>query len=172
MGLNSYTWTKHADERLMQRFLIAKSGRQTFITNFMTTGGHFVLKEHDGSELWESGDITLVVNPETQTIITVYHKNQKQGKDTESSELTDEFLTDLAEQARVLKKRVIKENMAEIENLIGDVVSAVPPLRNTHDEIVDNGFDALYQNVDNLRVHLDKLKAYRMSADKVRERNV
>lgn len=172
MSLQNYSWTKHADERLMQRFLIGKSGRQTFISNFMMNGGHFSLKEHDGSEIWESGDIVLVVNPETQTIITVYHKNQKPEDKTEGSNLTDEFLTDLAEQARIIKKRIIKDSLPDIDELINNVLESVPPLRNTHDEIVDNGFDSLYTNVTKLRSYLGKIKAYRMSADKVRERDI
>lgn len=170
MGINSYTWTKHADERLMQRFLISKSGRQSFVTNFMTNGGKFVSKELDGTEIWESGDIVIVVNPESQTIITVYHKYQKQ--EDKQEEFNKNFLIDLAEQSRVLKKRVIKENTATIQQLIEDIVSSIPSLKNTHDEIVDKGFDTLYKNTEKLKVYLDGLKDYRSSADKIRERRL
>lgn len=170
MSIQNYSWTKHADQRLLERFLISKSGRNSFITQFMTNGGKFVKKQADGNELWQSNEIRLVVNPESQTIITVYHKYQKQ--EDEQEEFNKNFLIDLAEQSRVLKKRVIKENTATIQQLIEDIVSSVPSLKSTHDEIVDKGFDALYKNTEKLKVYLDGLKDYRSSADKVRERRL
>lgn len=173
MSLQNYRWTKHADERLMQRFLIGKSGRQTFISNFMTNGGHFIRKEVGNGmnvDLWQANDIVVVVNPESQTVITVYHLYQKEAEPTPEkadNRLSDEFLSDLAVQARLLKKRAVRSNVDEIQDLITELWDLATPLRNTHDEVVDKSFDLLYSKTTAFRKYLGKIKGYRQSADQI-----
>lgn len=169
--LQNYVWTKHADQRLMERFLIAKSGRQAFITNFVTNGGHFVRKEHDGTDIWQANDVVIVANPESQTIITVYHTYQKPTQDApeEPERLPDALLRDLAEQARLLKKRAVRSSVDEIQKMIEELHTLSVPLRNTHDEVVDESFEELVTKATNLRQYLGRIKAYRMGADKVIE---
>ena len=169
--LQNYVWTKHADQRLMERFLIAKSGRQAFITNFVTNGGRFVRKEHDGTDIWQVNDVVIVANPESQTIITVYHTYQKPTQDApeEPERLPDALLSDLAEQARLLKKRAVRSSVDEIQKMIEELHALSVPLRNTHDGVVDESFEELVTKATNLRQYLGRLKDYRMGADKVIE---
>lgn len=165
--IKEYNFTKHADERLMERFLVPKSGRQAFITNFLMKGGKFIEKGKDNLDLYRANDIIIVADPANQTIVTVYHKDQKRKNPVDS--LEDDFLADLAEQSRVLKKRVVRDNTDNIEHLVYEVSELTKPLRNTHDTVVDSGFESLYSKVSELKEYLDKLDSYRKSADKVRK---
>lgn len=167
--LQNYTWTKHADQRLMERFLIAKSGRQSFITNFVTNGGHFVRKELDGTDIWQVNDVVIVANPESQTIITVYHTYQKTVQDTteDPEKLPDALLVDLAEQARLLKKRAVRSSVDDIQGLVNELWELSVPLRNTHDEVVDESFEELYSKATKFRRYLGQIKAYRQGADTI-----
>ena len=166
MGLNNYTFTKHADQRLMERFLISKNNRQSFITNFMTTGGKFERKE-GANDIWSNGDIFVVVAPETQTIITVYHRYQK---DIVSEPLEPTLMADLAAEARKLRKRKVRDASGGIQNDIEELLNLSRSLGNTHDEVVDEAFDSLYNATVDFKKKLGTIRAYRQDADKLIER--
>lgn len=166
LNIQNYTFTKHADERLMERFLISKGNRQSFLTNFMTTGGKFSRKEGE-HDIWSNGDIFIVTAPETQTIITVYHKYQK---DVTEEPLEPSLMLDLANEARKLRKRKVREAAGAIQGTLEELLKTSKSLGNTHDEVVDEAFEALYKGVTSFRKELGVIKAYRQDAQKIIER--
>ena len=165
LNFNDYTWTKHADERLMQRFLIAKTGRQSFLTNFFTSGGKFERKDGN-TDIWTNGEISVVVNPESRTIITVYHKYNT----SENEGINEDLQIDLAVEAKKLKKRVVRSSVEEIETYLSDANRYLRSLSNTHDEVINENFESLYSTIVSLKKYLGKIKAYREDADKVIEK--
>jgi len=169
MSIQNYSWTKHADQRLLERFLISKSGRNSFITQFMTNGGKFIKKQADGNELWQSNEIRLVVNPETQTIITVYHIYEEKE---EGYKYDTELIEDLSIELKKLRKRKTRESATFLEVKLNKALDTIKSLKNTHDNIIDNAFSELENDMNSINGSFNSIKRYREETIKLERGNL
>jgi len=79
-------------------------------------------------------------------------------------------MLDLANEARKLRKRKVREAAGAIQGTLEELLKTSKSLGNTHDEVVDEAFEALYKGVTSFRKELGVIKAYRQDAQKIIER--
>lgn len=174
MDITNYTFTKHASNRLAQRFLIGSMGRITFLRMFIDHGGKLYRQEEDGLQIWRNKEVEIVVNEKEKTIITCYPIKEIVEKEVmveveKQVDIYDDLKSDLKEQTRLLKKKIVRDNYDYISNKIDELSSISKSFKNTHDDVIDEKFDEFYQTIVYFRKKMGKIKAYRDSASKFME---
>ncbi|MBM7617280.1 hypothetical protein JOC36_000829 [Weissella uvarum] len=71
--IENYQVSDHAQERLTERFMTSKSHVRAWLTNFNMTAQK-VKDQNNGTELWRSNDVFMVIDASKKTIVTVYPK--------------------------------------------------------------------------------------------------
>lgn len=69
-----YAITRHAQEKLIDRFNLAKSDVTSWIKRFMTQA-QFQETQPDNRQKWRKGDIVMIIDTKQKTIVTVFNKS-------------------------------------------------------------------------------------------------
>lgn len=89
-----YELSHPADQQLQSRFKTLKNNWRNWLTQF-NMDAELVKMQNDGTQVWHSGEVGMVINPHSKVIVTVYH--------IFSNDFPDELKTDLAQAAKRLK---------------------------------------------------------------------
>ncbi|MBJ7625144.1 hypothetical protein [Weissella confusa] len=89
-----YEFSEHAAEQLKSRFKTERNNWKNWLTSF-NMDAEMVKMQNNGTQVWRSGEVGMVINPHSKVIVTVYH--------IFSNDFPDELKTDLAKAAQRLK---------------------------------------------------------------------
>lgn len=92
--IEDYEMSNHAEQQLQARFKTLKNNWRNWLTKF-NMDAEMVKMQNDGTQVWHSGEVGMVINPHSKVIVTVYH--------IFSNDFPDELKTDLAKAAQRLK---------------------------------------------------------------------
>ena len=71
---DKYEITSHAQEKLINRFNLAKSDGKPWIKRFMTQA-QFQENQPDSRQKWRKADIVMIIDTKQKTIVTVFNKS-------------------------------------------------------------------------------------------------
>lgn len=92
--IEQYELSIHAEAQMKERFKTLKNNWRNWLNQF-NMDAELIKPQKDGTQVWHSGEVGMVINPHSKVIVTVYH--------IFSNDFPDELKTDLAEVAQRLK---------------------------------------------------------------------
>lgn len=92
--IEQYELSAHAEEQMKDRFKTLKNNWRNWLTQF-NMDAELVKTQSSGKQVWQSGEVAMVINPHSKVIVTVYH--------VFSNDFPDALKLDLAEAAQNLK---------------------------------------------------------------------
>lgn len=92
--IEQYELSIHAEDQMKERFKTLKNNWRNWLNQF-NMDAELIKTQNNGTQVWHSGEVGMVINPHSKVIVTVYH--------IFSNDFPDELKTDLAKAAQRLK---------------------------------------------------------------------
>ena len=143
-----YELSHHADQQLQSRFKTLKNNWRNWLTQF-NMDAELVKMQNDGTQVWHSGEVGMVINPHSKVIVTVYH--------IFSNDFPDELKTDLAEAAQRLKMDHIS---AFSHDIYRDSAKFAYLAYDTSEEDADNFYKMTVERIRDLEHKADESTKY------------
>lgn len=143
-----YELSHHADQQLQSRFKTLKNNWRNWLTQF-NMDAELVKMQNDGTQVWHSGEVGMVINPHSKVIVTVYH--------IFSNDFPDELKIDLAEAAQRLKMDHIS---AFSHDVYRDSAKFTYLAYDTSEEDADNFYKMTVERIRDLEHKADESTKY------------
>ncbi len=95
-----YEFSEHAEEQLKMRFKTLKNNWKNWLMQF-NMDAELSKTQQDGTQIWQSGEVGMVINPTNHVIVTVYH--------IFANDFPDDLKYDLARVAKELRMQYIND---------------------------------------------------------------
>lgn len=146
--IEDYEMSNHAEQQLQARFKTLKNNWRNWLTKF-NMDAEMVKMQNDGTQVWHSGEVGMVINPHSKVIVTVYH--------IFSNDFPDELKADLAEAAQRLK---IEHISAFSHDVYLDSAKFAYLAYDTSEEDADNFYKMTVERIRDLEHKADESIKY------------
>lgn len=122
-----YKVTKHAQQRLKERFAIYGNVLQPWIIQFLNTCNYVEKGKEDNTEVLAKDDVTMIVNTKNKTIITCWaedHENVNMDSGVKVNPELQSFINDSLNKYLHNKLKVLKDNLMEPDKALRSAMKA------------------------------------------------